>query len=471
MKYALLIPDRSRIAPFTVEGRTLRAWMRGADLRAPKWKVAAVYFSDKFYDKPVARYSVSKASAVRAKARAAVVKPQQIVEPPTFKKTDIEPVDYGTTISMLMDGLFDETGIATRRRVYDGEESAMLSRWERGLFSQTKYDAGPFPIRGTRKGGIIMEDRPNPVHQRRQISRHHDRAPTDQDLASAFGLTLWWARKINAVIKNRCNAKTLTARAYQAAAAIQDYHRHRMGIGEVDIIAADLVIEAVSAQLRRPGRIDWTQRTATLDMLEGASSYEVGDRFGRDPSSIRERADSELAILEAKLGSFCRHIWQPPQRRESSCYNTGEDSTSGPEPWLASRWFSPADRAAFVLHYLDLASGKTLAKWGNFKNPLSWIYESRWIRQAYKLIAAYLENGGSITTGYRPGNIPEKWYVDRRTASRVREDIGLDPLDGLIIPPRYGNEFDQVKTNLQIGSDRRCHRSAKRFCVLRKPPR
>jgi hypothetical protein len=71
MKYVPIVRDRRRIAPFTIDGRTLRAWMRGADLRAPKWKPAAVYFSDKFNGKAIAKFKVSQASRERAKARAA----------------------------------------------------------------------------------------------------------------------------------------------------------------------------------------------------------------------------------------------------------------------------------------------------------------------------------------------------------------------------------------------------------------
>jgi hypothetical protein len=59
------------------------------------------------------------------------------------------------------------------------------------------------------------------------------------------------------------------------------------------MISAALVVEAVSAHLRRTGRIDWWQRTATLDMLEGLSSYDASDKFGPDASSLRERLNAE----------------------------------------------------------------------------------------------------------------------------------------------------------------------------------
>lgn len=32
---AFTVRDRSRVAPFAIDGRTLAAWMRGADLKSP----------------------------------------------------------------------------------------------------------------------------------------------------------------------------------------------------------------------------------------------------------------------------------------------------------------------------------------------------------------------------------------------------------------------------------------------------
>jgi hypothetical protein len=436
---------------FAIDGRTLRAWMRGADLKAPKWKTATVYLNEKYKDKSVAPFSVSAASVTRAKARAAVAKPAPIIQPATMKAADIEQVDYGTTIAMMMDGLFTDTGVATQRRVYDAEEQAMLARWTRGLFSQVKYDAGPFPVRWTKKGGLILEARPCPVHQRRQIPRHLDQVPTDQDTAAAFGLMRYWAKEINAGcarlgIKPRCNAKTESARAYQAGCYIRDYHRLRMGIGMADIVGADIVTEAVAGHLRRPGRIDWTQRTAVLDVLEGASSYEVGDRFGRDPSSIRERLDSELVGIEAKLGPFCGHIWQPPQARNRPCDNISENTSS--EPWRAPRYLTPADRTALVLRYVALAGAP-------ISSPMASDAATAWLRDAYKSVATYLESGGRILTGHLPQrHLPERWFVDKRRAALVEEegwtgsrhrDLGLDPFSGRHSRPRPVTDLDRLR--------------------------
>jgi hypothetical protein len=445
------IPDRSRIAPFRIDSRTLRAWMRGADIKAPKWKNSSVRFYERGHPpSPFAFFSVPQASVARARARAdaAAAKPRPIKPTPTtWKRSDIEAVDYGTTISMLMDGLFDETGVATLRRAYSAEEEAMLARWHRGLFSQIKYDAGPFMIRWTGKGGLIIEERPNPVHQRRQIRRYHDRAATDWDLNGAFSLMLWWATKINRLIKNRCNAKTPTGRAYQAAAAIRDYHRLRMGIGEADIIAADIVIEDIGEHLRRSGRrIDWWQRTVTLDLLEGASSYEAADRFGRDASSLRERYDAETLAIEAKFGRYCNDLWEPPQKPIRPCYNIYR-KTGSAKPWLAEVQLTPSERAALVQQYVGKANSPFL-KWG-YGDPLTWIRWRAGIRYGYKLIAGYLENGGRILTGYAPpADLPEEWFVDRRSDARILDDAlgsffrqpGLDPFDGRLTSPRIVND-------------------------------
>jgi hypothetical protein len=514
-----LVPDRTRIAPFTVDGRTLRAWMRGADLKAPKWKTAAVQWPEprqvslpirgslksdcrvmvevakhqavnissavalklisreraeqapryhvmaQWLEMPPqvtmtadkARYNVSAASVARAKVQAGAVQSRtqdlrwhganhrRIAElireiGKSWKAPAVEQIEYAMTIAMLLDNLLTETGIATERRVYDAEELAMLSRWTRGLFSQIRYDAGPFWT--GRKG--ILEGRTAPHWH--YIDRSIIVAASESDLHSAFSRMLHRSAEINSKIRSRCNAAAMAPRAYQAAAIVRDSYLHGLRVSATDVISAGIVIEAISQQLRRPGRIDWSQRTATLDLLEGVSSHEAADRFGRDPSSLRERLDSETVAIEARFGRYCNELWEPPQKQNRPCYNSNVDGRSAPEPWPASRYLTPSDRAALVLHYVELASGKPHLKWGNGKDPLAWIYESAWLRIAYKLIAQYIEAGGPILTGYLPQrHLPEKWHVDRRSASRLREDNGLDPLDGLVIPQRYANEFDQMK--------------------------
>jgi hypothetical protein len=79
MKLTPDIPDRSRIAPFAIDDRTLRAWARGADLKAPKWKTAAIYFRERppgEIPPGKERFAVPATSVVRARARADAARPR-----------------------------------------------------------------------------------------------------------------------------------------------------------------------------------------------------------------------------------------------------------------------------------------------------------------------------------------------------------------------------------------------------------
>jgi hypothetical protein len=511
------VPDRSRIAPLAIDGPTLRAWFRGADtirvwmrawtrgadLKAPKWKTAAICWPDVSpyrYPPPsplMARYSVSAASVDRATARAAAPRPRQVE--PKHEGPKVEAIDYSITVDMLLDGLLDETGVATSRRAYTAEDTTMLARWGRGQFSQIKYDAGPFWVdigkrahieeRGLDERGLLSnveldaglltartdppgsddvykglrewmragaldpsrvltvkkerrKERDDAFYTSRKIHRHPDRTITDQDLDGAFGVMLYWANRINALIPNRCNAKTPTGRAYQAAIAIRDYHRLRRGIGQLDIIAADIVIEAVSAHLRRPGKIGWMQRTATLDMLEGASSHEAGDRFGRDPSSLRERYNAETLAIEARFGRYCNEIWQPPQRPSATCHNISIGRISA-KPFL--RPLDAEARAQFVDTYRALASAPLLDGFASrccWLDPIEGLAAQALLRQAYRVIADYIEASGRILIcplGLAAARWSAPWHVDRRSDASVAESftgssyrepgLELNPLD------------------------------------------
>jgi hypothetical protein len=156
------IPDRSRVAPFAIDGRTLRAWMRGADLDAPKWKTAAIYFPERppgVIPPGKELFAVPATSVVRARARADAARPRPPQDTRWFgadyRRTlelireigqnwtapACQAVDYATTIGMMLDGLFDkDTGIATEQRVYRVDELATAKRWL-GTFSDAMPDA------------------------------------------------------------------------------------------------------------------------------------------------------------------------------------------------------------------------------------------------------------------------------------------------------------------------------------------
>jgi hypothetical protein len=445
-------PDR-HAAPFTIDGRTLRAWMRGADLAAPKWKTAAIHWPElppwRAPPPDWARYTVSAASVDRAKARAVASRPKPAG--PNYERPRCEAADCGTTVAMLLDGLLDETGVATSRRVYNAEDTAMLARWERGLFSQIKYDAGPFAIRRPKKRGLMIEERAE--RHWRYLDRQVITALTDSDLGAAFSRMTYWSTLISAKIKHHCNAKTPACRAYQASAVVRDCYLYGLRVNTTEMISAAIVIEAVSEHLRRPGRIGWWQRTSTLDMLEGASSYEASERFGPDASSLRERFDSGTSAIEARFAKYCNELWEPPQKRILPRYNGNIRRIS--KPWLAEVQLTASERAALVLRYADMAGSNLLASDSPTMRLMASYAEIAWIRFAYKLVAGYLEAGGRILTGYWPNNkLPEKWFVDRRSAARVEEEgftgsryrkIGQDPFNGRLARRRFDNEFAQMR--------------------------
>jgi hypothetical protein len=419
---------------------------------APKWKHAFVLFNDKYNNQQRLPFNVSKASVARARKRAEAAQPKPVEQKPIWQRADIEDLEYGQQVEMIVDGLLFETGkmvgdetayerarrnvpsVATERRAYSDEDLAMLSRWERGLFSQVKYDSGPFPVRWTGKGGLVREDRA--ASHWRYLDRGIIAAATESDLSLAFSRMLLRAKALNAMFGNRLKAKTPACRAYQAASVVRDFYLYGLRISTTEMISAAIVVEAISAHLRRAGRVDWWQRTSTLDILEGNSSYEASDKFGPDASSLRERLKAEVQAIEAKFGKYCNELWEPPQTQVGPCYTISKDRISAPKPGLTERQLFPAERDALVLRYINLANDNVV-RWG-WGDPRAWERQSAWIRFGYKLIAGYLEDGGRILTGYWPADLEEEWIEDRRSDARVLDQAlgsyfrepGLDPFDG-----------------------------------------
>jgi hypothetical protein len=432
--------------------------IRTAIILLPKWGNSAVRFSKlppwkhPRYD-PARLFSVSDASVVRSRFRAdqAATTPPPAEVKSVWQEPTTEPVDYATRFEMMLDEeLQDDTRIddeqadeemrgltvAVRRRTYSSEELATTARWDRGLFSQVKYDGGPF-----------LEERV--AHHWRYIDRQNITALMESDLSASFSRMFHRATVINAKINRLCDAEPSACRAYQGAAVTRDCYLYGLRVSTTEMLSAAIVIEAIGEHLRRAGRIDWQSRTAVLDMLEGTSSYATAEKFGLDPSSLRERYDTETASIEAKFGHYCCREWEPPQKRPTLWYNKNE--IAAPKPWLAERQLTPSKRKAFVLQYIELASGPI------FK-PTAGDAEITWFRLAYKLIAGYLESGGRILTGYWPAaNLPEKWLTDRRSDTMVLEegftgsryrDAGLDPSEIFKRP-----KLRQLSGNIEYGVD------------------
>jgi hypothetical protein len=312
-------PSSHRFGEFHERGVLRQASSTERQREAPTWKTAIVYFSDAYAGESFARYSVPRTSARRPaepvdyaarladrESRLAEAKPTSWAEPPTC------PIDRATLRELKADDeIQNEATVASRRRLYNADEVSIQKRWHNSIFSQVKFDALDDP-----------EDRV--AHHWRYIDRQYT-DPAEADLTSAFSRMLYRSEEINKKVEalEACNAKGEACRSYQASAFIRTYYLVGRRLSAADIICADLVVEAIHEHLRRDGKIDWTARTAILDMLEGASAREVAAKHKlRSHKSLQERYGAETASIEARFGRYCTD-WQPRQNGTRPWYNIG----------------------------------------------------------------------------------------------------------------------------------------------------
>ena len=160
---------------------------------------------------------------------------------------------------------------------------------------------------------------------------------TDQEIGAAFVAMLYIADDLDAEFSRQhertiglyCDAPTLSARAYQAAAAVLTAYYDLQCIGpagynsdgvwghhdfsELDIRAARIVTEVFDKCLP-PRRIkqslvgDYFIVTRMLDKSEDLrrSSYRLAELYGVDASTIRARFNRKLEDIEGQLGKYCR---------------------------------------------------------------------------------------------------------------------------------------------------------------------
>ena len=186
---------------------------------------------------------------------------------------------------------------ASRRRVYSADEVSMQERWHSAIFSQVKFDALDDPEQRVANHWHYIERRFQP--------------PTEPDLTAAFSYELYRAEEINKRVE-ACNAKGRACRAYQAADIDRTYYLAGRRLSTMNVICADRVLEAIQGHLRRGGKIDWTARTAILDMLEGMSDRAAAAKHGLHHKTLQERYATETAAIEARFGRYCTD-WQPRQ--------------------------------------------------------------------------------------------------------------------------------------------------------------
>ena len=219
---------------------------------------------------------------------------------------------------------------------------------------------------------------------------------------------LHWSAVINGKVKRACDARGEACRAYQAAALFRIYYLAGRRISTLDILCADIVVEAIHKHLRRDGRIDWTARTAVLDMLEGATDRAAAEKFGLHHKSLQERYDAEIVAIEAKFGQYCSEFWQPRQKRPAPGYNNS----------IESRLPADFDHGAEAARYRRAEAA-------------SYLTGQEWLRDAYRALAEHFERGGHIFYGFTAHGVAPGLY-DGRSGKQVLKDAGVVEPGGIV---------------------------------------
>ena len=158
------------------------------------------------------------------------------------------------------------------------------------------------------------------------------------------------------------------------------------------------------------GRIDWTARTAVLDMLEGATDRAAAEKFGLHHRSAQERYDAEIVAIEAKFGQYCSEFWQPRQKRPAPGYNNS----------IESRLPADVDHGAEAARYRRAEAA-------------SYLTGQEWLRDAYRALAEHFERGGHIFYGFTAHGVAPGLY-DGRSGKQVLKDAGVVEPEELFQP-------------------------------------
>jgi hypothetical protein len=194
--------------------------------------------------------------------------------------------------------------------------------------------------------------------ERRFRSRDVDRL-ADQEIGAAFVATLYVADDLDAEFSRQhertiglyCDAPTLSARCYQAAAAVLTaYYDHGLlNVAEHDILAARIVTEVFDNHLQ-PRRIKQRSNvvddhfivTRMLDKSEdlSVSAYKIAKLHGLEASTVRKRFDRKLEDIESQLSKYCNGynaLAYYPQTVSRPCYNIISDRAPVAERFMKPR--------------------------------------------------------------------------------------------------------------------------------------
>jgi hypothetical protein len=159
----------------------------------------------------------------------------------------------------------------------------------------------------------------------RRFRTPHTWLLSESDIGAAFVAMLYVADDLDAAFSRQhqrtisvyCDAPTLSARCYQAAASVLTayYGYGLLGVAEHDIFAARIVTEIFDSHLR-PRHVkqrskvvdDYFIVTRMLDKSEdlSVSAYKVAEHHGLEASTVRKRFDRKLKDIESQLSKYCR---------------------------------------------------------------------------------------------------------------------------------------------------------------------
>jgi hypothetical protein len=252
------------------------------------------------------------------------------------------------------------------------------------------------------------------------------------------------SRAANKEVRKIIDAKTASGRAYQTAELILRLYRFGTRdrlVPDSLLRAARVVYQQVSLELtnrdyeNRMALGEKGRRSTAPDLLSvvsfmlapGNSSYDAAIKFDRDASSLRERLNDSLDIIEAKYGSFCKDIPLTPQTRARAGYNRGiEDRKSAP-PTLDHEAEAARYRREEAAAYLEV---------------------EEWLRDAYRALAEHFERGGHIFYGHTAHGVARGLYDGRSGRQVLREAGVVEPEERF--PPAKAK---RLRPNIEHGID------------------
>ena len=329
-------------------------------LPLPTWRDSTV----RFRQLPPWKYprrgqpcSVSDASVVRSRLRADQAVRSPAKSDPAWQAPAEKPVAFEDQFvwvvydhdlqdldrldkTVIPKELHRARSIAQRRRVYTAEERYIIAVGQAGQFSKDKYDDLSF------SGAETRDERHQydlwPFFTETVGENKYDlkvRPLTLQEVASALPVMTTLAnsllRAANKDVRKLIDAKTASGRAYQTSELFLRLYRFGTRdrvVPDGMLRAARVVYQTISIDLLlrdyenrialgEKGRLSQAPDLLSVVrfmLIPGKSSYDAAIKFDRDASSLRERLNNSLDIIEAKYGRFCKDLGLPPQTRGGS---------------------------------------------------------------------------------------------------------------------------------------------------------